>query len=67
MAPVREKFNFYFVGETIDDEVFYHELDCAMSQLHAEFVAREKLRELGGGHVDVFNSDTNEFVFDVEV
>lgn len=67
MAPVREKFNFYFIGETIDDELFYHEPDCAMSQLHAEFVAKEKLRKLGGGHVDVFNSDTDEFIFDVEV
>lgn len=67
MAPVREKFNFYFIGETIDDELFYHEPDCTMSQLRAEFVAKEKLRELGGGHVDVFNSDTDEFVFDVEV
>ncbi|MBO6261183.1 MAG: hypothetical protein J6N95_01075 [Bacilli bacterium] len=67
MTPIREKFNFYFVGETIEDEIFYHEPDHPMSKLHAELAAKKLLRELGGGHLDAFNSDTDEFVFDVEI
>lgn len=67
MNPMREKFNFYFVGETVEGEIFSHELDRPMSQLHAELVAKKFLRELGGGHLDVFDSDTDNFIFDVEV
>lgn len=67
MAPVREKYNLYFVGETVEDEFFCHELDKPMSRLHAEFVAKKMLREMGGGHIDVFDSETDDFLFDVEV
>ena len=67
MAPVRKKYNLYFVGENVDDEFFCHELDRPVSQLHAEFLAKRLLREMGGGHIDVFDSDTDEFIFDVEV
>lgn len=67
MNPVREKFNFYFVGETVEDEIFCHELDRPMSQLHAELIAKKLLRKLGGGHLDAFDSDTDDFIFDVEV
>lgn len=67
MAPVREKHNLYFVGETIEDEVFCHELDRPISRLHAEFLAKKMLREMGGGHIDVFDSETDDFLFDVEV
>ena len=67
MAPVRERHNYYFVGENVDDEFFCHELDRPVSQLHAELIAKRMLREMDGGHIDVFDSDTDEFVFDVEV
>ena len=67
MAPVRERHNYYFVGETINDEFFCHELDRPVSRLHAEFLAKKMLREMDGGHIDVFDSDTDEFIFDVEV
>lgn len=33
----------------------------------AEVWARLILEDLGGGHVDVFYSETDEFAFDVEV
>lgn len=67
MAPVRERHNFYFVGENVEGEIFCHEPDSPMSQLHAELTAKQILREMGGGHLDVFDSDTDEFIFDVEV
>ena len=67
MAPVRKKYNFYFVGETVDDEFFCYEPDKPMSQLHAEFAAKKVLRDFGGGHLDAFDSDTDNFMFDVEV
>lgn len=67
MAPVRERHNYYFVGENVNDEFFCHEVDRPVSRLHAEFLAKKLLREMDGGHIDVFDSDTDEFVFDVEV
>lgn len=67
MAPVRERHNYYFVGENVSDELFCYELDEPVSQLHAELLAKKMLREMGGGHIDVFDNDTDKFMFDVEV
>lgn len=44
MAPVRERHNFYFVGENVEGEIFCHEPDSPMSQLHAELTAKQILR-----------------------
>jgi hypothetical protein len=63
----RIKSYFYFTGETIDGDEIYFETETAVSQLFAEFFAKEELRDLGGGHIDAWFSETGEFAFDVEV
>lgn len=63
----RVKSYFYFTGETIDGDEIYFETDEAVSQLYAEFLAKKELRDLGGGHIDAWFSETDEFAFGVEV
>jgi len=63
----RIKSYFYFTGETIDGDIIEFDTPNAITQLHAELLAKKKLRELGGGHIDVFFSETDEFAFDVEI
>lgn len=58
---------FYLVGETIEDEHVYAETALPFTLEGAEVWARLILEDLGGGHVDVFYSETDEFAFDVEV
>lgn len=58
---------FYLVGETIEDEHVYSETALPFTLEGAEVWARLILEDLGGGHVDVFYSETDEFAFDVEV
>ena len=38
-----------------------------MTNLYAEFKAKAILRECGGGHIDAWYAETDEFAFDVEV
>ena len=64
---IRVKSYFYFTGETIDGDEIFFETEEPVSQLYAEFLANKELRDLGGGHIDAFLSETDEFVFDVEV
>lgn len=63
----RIKSYFYFTGETIDGDLIQFDTEKAITSLHAELLAKKALRELGGGHIDVWYSETDEFAFDVEV
>lgn len=58
---------FYFTGESIDGDIIAFDTPNAITQLHAEFIAKKALREVGGGHIDIYFSETDEFAFDVEV
>lgn len=63
----RIKSYFYFTGETVDGDIIEFETSKAVTQLYAELLAKKELRELGGGHIDAWFSETDEFAFDVEV
>lgn len=66
--PAREiKSYFYFTGEDIDGNTLFHETEKPITLLHAEFEAKKLLREVGGGHIDMWYSETDEFAGDVEV
>lgn len=58
---------FDVTGETVDGEIIELSWANPMTQLHAEFAAKELLRDLGGGHLDVWFAETGEFAFDVEI
>ena len=66
--PAHEvKSYFYFTGEDIDGNTFFYETEKAITLLHAELEAKKLLREVGGGHIDMWYSETDEFAGDVEV
>lgn len=58
---------FDFTGESVGGEYLEFSFDKPMTQLHAEFAAKDMLREFGGGHLDAWFAETGEFAFDVEV
>lgn len=67
LSSPRKTYSLYFVGETVEGEIVCVEPERPMSQLRAELYAKNILRELGGGHLDAFNNDNDDFLFDVEV
>lgn len=63
----RIKSYFYFTGEDIDSNLIEISWGKPMTNLCAEFKAKAILRECGGGHIDAWYAETDEFAFDVEV
>lgn len=63
----RIKSYFYFTGEDVDDNLIEISWGEPMTNLCAEFKAKAILRECGGGHIDAWYAETDEFAFDVEV
>lgn len=63
----RIKSYFYFTGEDVDGNLIEISWGKPMTNLYAEFKAKEILRECGGGHIDAWYAETDEFAFDVEV
>jgi len=61
------KFYYYFTGETVDGEFVDADPDRAMTKREAKKYARQILKDLDGGHLDAFYSETDQFAFDVEV
>lgn len=57
---------FYFTGETVEGEILEFETETPVTRAEAELKAKEVLREVGGGHIDVWYSETDEYAFDVE-
>lgn len=58
---------FYFTGENIDGDILDVSLAYPMTTQQAKIEAEKELKENGGGHIDVWYSETDEFAFDVEV
>ena len=58
---------FYFTGETIDGDLLELETPNAITEKAAKAMAIAELEEWGGGHLDAFFAETDEFAFDVEV
>lgn len=58
---------FYFTGETVDGDLLELETSKAITEKVAKAMAITELEEWGGGHLDAFFSETDEFAFDVEV
>ena len=59
--------DYYFVGESIDDEgIFFEVFDICEKK--ARKMAKKELETVyGGGHLDIFLSETDDFVCSVEV
>lgn len=58
---------FDMTGETIEGEIIEVSFDKPMTLLRAEFEAKKLLRELGGGHLDIWYAETGEFAIDIEI
>ena len=58
---------YYFTGETVDGDEIYFETFKAITDEEAQNLATADLAEVGGGHIDAFYAETDEFAFDVEV
>lgn len=58
---------FYFTGETIDGDIIEFSTEKAVTVDYAEALAKRTLRTIGGGHLDAWYSETDEFAFDVEI
>lgn len=58
---------YYFTGETVDGEFIDAEPEFAITKKDAYAKAYALLKDLGGGHLDAWYSETDEFAFDVEV
>lgn len=58
---------YYFTGETVDGEFVDADPDRPMTKKEAEKYAQQILEDLGGGHLDAWYSETDEFAFDVEI
>lgn len=63
----RIKSYFYFTGEDVDGNLIEISWGEPMTNLCAEFKAKAILRECGGGHIDAWYAETDEFAFNVEV
>lgn len=63
----RIKSYFDFTGEDINGNSIEISWGEPMTDLYAEFKAKAILRECGGGHIDAWYAETDEFAFDVEV
>lgn len=63
----RIKSYFYFTGEDVDGNLIEISWGEPMTNLCAEFKTKAILRECGGGHIDAWYAETDEFAFDVEV
>lgn len=60
---------FDFTGEDVEGNYIEGSFSEPMTTLRAEFEIKRILRECGGGHVDVWYAETEEFAFafDVEI
>lgn len=59
--------DYYFTGETVDGDFISFEV-FDVCEKKARKMARKELETVyGGGHLDAFYSETDEFAFDVEV
>ena len=67
MTTKEIKSYYYFTGENIDGDLIEGSTSVAMTDENMRDYARAILREYGGGHLDVWYSETDEFAFDMEV
>ena len=58
---------YYFTGEDVDGDEIFFETFKAVTDKEAQNLAIAELNEVGGGHIDAWYSETDEFAFDVEV
>lgn len=65
MSEIRSYY--YFTGETIEGDLIELETADAITEDEAKDYAAKELSFLGGGHIDAFFTETDEFVFDVEI
>ena len=60
-------FDWTMVGENINGDYLEYLTSTPMTQKGAKKYAEYVLISEGGGHLDCYTSETNEFIFDVEV
>ena len=58
---------YYFTGENIDGDFIEFDTVRAMTDKDAKAFAEGELVEIGGGHIDAFYAETDEFAFNVEI
>lgn len=58
---------FYFTGENFDGDYIEFETSEAVTIETAKDICRRELKVVGGGHIDAWFSETDEFAFEVEV
>lgn len=64
---MKDLHSYYFTGETIDGDEIYFETSEAITKEFAREWAEKELEYLNGGHIDVWDTETGDFAFDVEV
>ena len=65
MSEIRSYY--YFTGETVDGDLIDLETVNAITEADAKDYAAKELSYFGGGHIDAFYTETDEFAFDVEI
>lgn len=65
MSEIRSYY--YFTGETVEGEFIEFDTAEALTEAEAKECAAKELSFFGGGHLDVFFGETDEFAFDVEI
>lgn len=65
MSEIRSYY--YFTGETVDGDFIDFDTAEAITEAEAKDFAAKELSFLGGGHLDAYYTETDEFAFDVEI
>lgn len=58
---------FYFTGENLDGDYIEFDTSEAVTIETAKDICYRELKDVGGGHIDAWFSETDEFAFEAEV